>query len=110
MIGLDSGDLLVMGGHEPSIGAYSNAIYRLSSNVWTHVGEFQRPTVREADPLKIGNYVFLAGSDGYAAITDNPILFLTLDQNEAVISQEQIGSFSMHQRVALIETTDGYCT
>ena len=110
MIGLDSGDLLVMGGHDLSIYAYSTAIYRLSSNVWTYVGEFQRPTVREADPLKIGNYVFLAGSDGYASITDNPILLLILDNNEAVISQQVIGSFSMHQRVALVEATDGYCT
>jgi hypothetical protein len=66
MIGVDSGDLLVMGGHDTSIYAYSTAIYRLSSNVW--------------------NYV------------------------EAVISQQVIGSFSSHQRVALVETTDGYCT
>ena len=55
MIGVDSGDLLVMGGHDTLIYAYSTAIYRLSSNVWNYVGEFRWPMVREADPLKIGN-------------------------------------------------------
>jgi hypothetical protein len=42
MVGLDSGDLLVMGGSSPFVYFRSTAIYRLSSNVETYVAEFQK--------------------------------------------------------------------
>jgi alkylated DNA repair dioxygenase AlkB len=51
MVGLDSGDLLVMGGSSPFVYFRSTAIYRLSSNVWTYVAEFQKPMARLADPV-----------------------------------------------------------
>jgi hypothetical protein len=84
MVGLDSGDLLVMGGSSPFVHFRSTAIYWLSSNVWTYVAEFQKPMVRLGDPLKVGNYVFLFG---HSSDNDNPFQRITLDANENVVSQ-----------------------
>ena len=106
MVGLDSGDLLVMGGHNLSIFEFSNAIYRLSSNVWNYVGELHKPMYKLAAPIKIGKIVFLAGG---STAPDNPFLQITLDENEAIQSQEEIGNFDTI-RMSLFAATDGYCT
>ena len=98
----------MLGGHYS--GVYTDAIYRLRSNIWYYDGRFQRPTIKSVDPLKVGNFVYLGGADNYAATTVNPIQLLTLDEGENIISQETIGNFYSHQRIALLETVDGYCT
>ena len=61
---------------------------------------------RLADPVKVRNYVYLLGHlDG----SDNPFQRITLDANENVVKQEVIGNFEL-ARIALLQTTDGYCT
>ena len=107
MVGLDSGDLLVMGGNNDLM-FQSNAIYRLSANVWSYVGELQTPMFKQAAPLKIGKILYLAG--GTSTTTDNPILKITLDDNEEIQSQEEIENFGSQNRVALFAPTYGSCT
>ena len=94
-----------MGGNN-NLSTRSNAIYRLSANVWTYIGELQTPMFKLVAPLRIGKIVFLAGG---STTTNNPFLRITLDENEAIQSQEEIGNFDSQDYIALLETTDNYC-
>ena len=107
MVGLDSGDLLAMGGNIDLIYP-STEIYRLRANVWSVVGWLRNWMFKQAAPLKIGKILYLAG--GTSTTTDNPILKITLDDNEEIQSQKEIENFGSQNRVALFAPTYGSCT